>query len=62
VQAIELTLCLAPTDSQEKMLTPSSAYIDGISSDHNPGGDGMAIFVGLGTPTMAPSLVRAKPL
>jgi hypothetical protein len=39
-----------------------SAYIDGISSDPNPGGDGMVIFVGLGAPTKAPSLGPARPL
>jgi hypothetical protein len=39
-----------------------SAYIDGISSDPNPGGDGMVIFIGLGAPTKAPSLGPAKPL
>jgi hypothetical protein len=39
-----------------------SAYIDGVSSDPNPGGDGMVIFVGLGAPTKAPSLGPAKPL
>ena len=39
-----------------------SAYIDGISSEPNPGGDGMVIFVGLGAPTKAPSLGPAKSL
>jgi sugar lactone lactonase YvrE len=37
-----------------------SAYIDGISSEPNPGGDGMVIFVGLAAPTKAPTLGPAK--
>lgn len=37
-----------------------SAYIDGISSDPNPGGDGMVIFIGLAAPTKAPTLGPAQ--
>ncbi|MBU3593244.1 hypothetical protein ICN42_03940 [Polynucleobacter sp. 71A-WALBACH] len=37
-----------------------SAYVDGISSDPNPGGDGMVIFVGVAAPTKAPTLGPAQ--
>ena len=37
-----------------------SAYIDVISSEPNPGGDGMVIFIGLAAPTKAPTLGPAQ--
>ena len=37
-----------------------SAYIDGISNEPNPGGDGMVIFIGLAAPTKAPTLGPAQ--
>jgi hypothetical protein len=37
-----------------------SAYVDGISNEPNPGGDGMVIFIGLAAPTKAPTLGPAQ--
>jgi hypothetical protein len=38
----------------------STQFIDGISNEPNPGGDGMVIFIGLAAPTKAPTLGPAQ--